>query len=141
MGYARLTGPRNNDYAKKYIALMKTNVVGEHGIQIQSCTRIEDNKLDKAANLIFEKEWHKWCKKGNYTLDGNLYFIDCQALIVDQIATARESLIQIVKNAENSFYLQQGSSRQENSSQLEPETRPLIVECILMLPLWGFNLT
>lgn len=92
---------RNNDYAKKYIALMKTNVVGEHGIQMQSRAHNEDNKLDKAANLILEKEWREWCKKGNCTFDGKLSFIDCQPLVIDQIATEGECLIQVVKNAEN----------------------------------------
>jgi lambda family phage portal protein len=92
---------RNNDYAKKYIALMKTNIVGEHGVQMQSRARNEDNKLDKAANFVLEKEWREWCKKGNCTLDGKVSFIDCQTLVVDQLSTEGECLIQIVKNAEN----------------------------------------
>lgn len=93
---------RNNDYAKKYIALMKTNVVGEHGIQMQSRARNEDGKLDKAANLILESEWRDRGKKGNCTIDGKLSFIDCQNLLMDLLATEGECLIQLVRNAHRS---------------------------------------
>lgn len=94
---------RNNDYAKKYISLMKTNVVGEFGIQMQSRARNDDKTLDRLANTTLEAEWKKWGKKGNCTVDGKLSFIDCQNLVLDQLATEGEALIQVIRNANNEW--------------------------------------
>jgi lambda family phage portal protein len=90
---------RNNDYAKKYISLMKTNVVGEFGISMQSRARNDDRSLDRVANSILEEQWKAWGKKGNCTIDGKLSFIDCQSMVMEQLATEGECLIQIIRDS------------------------------------------
>lgn len=92
---------RNNDYAKRFISIMKTNVIGEMGIQLQADAKervrgeiVEDDN----ANDIIESEWAEWSEVGNCTVDGKLSFLDCQDLIVESLAVEGEVLIQLVKN-------------------------------------------
>ena len=80
---------------------MNTNVVGEAGISMQSRARNDDRSLDRVANTILENEWKAWGKKGNCTVDGKLSFIDCQALVMEQLSTEGECLIQVIKNVDN----------------------------------------
>ena len=63
---------RNNDYAKRYLQLLVTNVVGQNGIRLQSKARNEDGNLDIIGNQVLENEWKKWGKKGNCTIDAKI---------------------------------------------------------------------
>ena len=94
---------RNNDYAKRFISLMKTNVIGEMGIQLQAESRNSNGEDDDAANTIIEDQWQKWGRKGNCTTDGRLSFIDCQDLVMESLAVEGECLIQIVRNYNNAW--------------------------------------
>jgi lambda family phage portal protein len=84
---------RNNDYAKRYLQLLVTNVVGQNGIRLQSKARNEDGNLDIIGNQVLENEWKKWGKKGNCTIDGKLSFIDAQKLFIETLARDGEVLI------------------------------------------------
>lgn len=92
---------RNNDYAKRYISLMKTNVIGEMGIQLQADSKNPDGTDDDAANNQIEREWELWCKKGNCTVDGKYSWIDCQDIVLESMATEGEVLIQLVNDKRN----------------------------------------
>ena len=69
---------RNNDYAKRYLQLLVTNVVGQNGIRMQSKARNADNSLDIIGNNVLEREWKRWGKRGNCTIDGKMSFLDAQ---------------------------------------------------------------
>jgi lambda family phage portal protein len=84
---------RNNDYAKRYLQLLVTNVVGNNGIKVQSKAREENGELDLIGNARVEAEWKKWCKKGNCTVDGRLSFLDAQKLFIETLARDGEVLI------------------------------------------------
>ena len=84
---------RNNDYAKRYLQLLVTNVVGQNGIRIQSKARNEDGKLDILGNRVLEREWAKWCRVGNCTIDGRMSFLDAQKLFIETLARDGEVLI------------------------------------------------
>ena len=43
---------RNNEYAKRFLNLIKTNVVGEKGFTVQVRARNDDRSLDAAGNTI-----------------------------------------------------------------------------------------
>lgn len=92
---------RNNDYAKRFVSIMKTNVIGEIGIQLQAEAKNPDGSDDDRANEIIEDQWLLWNKKGNCTVDGKLSFIDCQDLVMESLATEGECLIQLVRNYRN----------------------------------------
>ena len=84
---------RNNDYAKRYLQLMVTNVVGQNGIRIQSKARNEDGTLDIIGNQVIENAWKQWSKKGNCTIDGKLSFLDAQKLFIESLARDGEVLV------------------------------------------------
>ena len=84
---------RNNDYAKRYLQLMTTNVVGQNGIRIQSKARNEDGALDFIGNQVIENAWKQWSKKGNCTVDGKLSFVDAQKLFIESLARDGEVLV------------------------------------------------
>ena len=51
---------QNNDYAKKFTSLAKTNIIGANGIRLQ--VRVEDapGRPDGLANAAIESAWAKW---------------------------------------------------------------------------------
>lgn len=88
---------RNNQYARRYLQLLVTNVVGQNGIRIQSKARNEDNSLDFIGNQIIEREFRKWSKKGNCTIDGKMSFLDAQKLFIETLARDGEVLVRHIK--------------------------------------------
>lgn len=99
---------RNNDYAKRYLQLLVTNVVGQKGIRLQSKARNARNQLETVANKYIEDAWYKWSKKGNCTVDGKLSFIDCQKLFIESLARDGEVLIRYfnTNNSKDPFRIQ-----------------------------------
>ena len=49
---------RDNEFAKRYINLIKTNVVGDKGFHLQVKARNDDGSLDRAGNAIIENAWN-----------------------------------------------------------------------------------
>ena len=48
---------QNNDYARRYLDLVCSNVVGPKGIALQVRARENDGKLDQLANQILEQSF------------------------------------------------------------------------------------
>ena len=84
---------RNNDYVKRYLQLLETNVVGQNGIRMQSKARNDDNNLDFLGNAQIERAWRKWGKMGNCTVDGRMSFLDAQKLFINTLARDGEVLV------------------------------------------------
>jgi lambda family phage portal protein len=87
---------RNNEYAKRYIHLMKTNVVGERGATLQVKATNVDGSLDQIGNAIIEQEWRRWGRTGNCTVDGRFSFADAQAMVIESLARDGECLVRMV---------------------------------------------
>lgn len=84
---------RNNDYAKRFINLCKTNVVGHTGVAMQSKVKDTNGNFDIYANRQIEQAWAKWGKKGNCELTGRLSWVDCQKLAVESLARDGEVIL------------------------------------------------
>jgi len=89
---------QNNDYAYKYLNLAELNTVGEHGIRMQSKARTSRGKLDTRVNRIIEREFAKWQRHENCTLDGRLDWVELQRLVIRTCARDGEVLIRFVRN-------------------------------------------
>lgn len=87
---------RNNEYARRYLHLIKTNVVGERGATLQMKALNADGTLDSIANQQIEREWSRWSRVGNCTVDGRMSFADAQAMVIESLARDGECLIRIV---------------------------------------------
>ena len=77
---------RNDEYVRRYLGLLKTNVVGPHGVNVQAKARNADGSLDGPGNKIVENAWKAWGQRGNCTVDGRLSWTDAQRLFIETLA-------------------------------------------------------
>jgi capsid protein len=55
---------RNDEYVRRYLQLLRTNVVGPTGVSVQCKARNADGSLDAPGNRIVERAWKAWAKRG-----------------------------------------------------------------------------
>ncbi len=95
---------RNNDYARKFMKMCITNVIGPSGIILQNKAKVNGNgKLDTDANKIIEEQWAKWGKRGNCTVDGRMSWWEFQKLFIESVARDGEAIIRKVKGWNNKW--------------------------------------
>ncbi len=87
---------RNNSYARKFMGMLKTNVVGPTGFNFNAKSRDPNGQLDKLANQSLERVFKQWCKRKNCDLYGKQSFWDMvRTMISAGVAGDGESLHQI----------------------------------------------
>jgi lambda family phage portal protein len=90
---------RNDDYARRYLQLMSSNVVGEHGFTLQSRARNlnEPNvgQLDAAGNEIIERAFRRWGK--SCSANQRQSWLDIQRLVIQGLCRDGEILIRFVR--------------------------------------------
>lgn len=94
---------RNDDYAKKFKRMVKTNVVGQNGIRLQNKAKDTNGNLDKTANDIIEESWKKWSKKGICDVTGKYSLKEIQKMVMGTLAEDGEVLIRKIKGFDNEF--------------------------------------
>lgn len=87
---------RNNEYFRRYLGLLETNVVGEQGFRLQLKARNRDGSLDIAGNNIIEAAWAEFSRLGGPTVDGKMSMIDLQNAVIRGVARDGEVFLQIV---------------------------------------------
>ncbi len=93
----------NNDYARRFLNLVKSNVIGPQGILLQNKAREADGSYDKAANTKIEEAWKAWGKKGICTRCGKLSWVGLQNLVLESAARDGEVLIIKTTDRKNPF--------------------------------------
>jgi capsid protein len=86
---------RNNDYAKKFIGMLKTNVVGPAGFNFNARSKDTNGSPDKMANTAIEKAFKKWSKRKNCDLVGRQSFVDMCRTMIATVAGDGETLHRI----------------------------------------------
>lgn len=89
---------RNNEYAKRFLNLIKTNVVGESGFTLQVRARNDDATLDVRGNQIVEQAFLRWSKMGNAEVSGRMSWKDCQRYVAEALARDGEVFVKKVRN-------------------------------------------
>jgi len=89
----------DNDYGKKFISMVKTNVVGNKGIRLQSKIKNNDGTPDKLDNDALETSWKDWSKMENCGVTGKLSLLDIQRIAMSSVAMEGECLIRIVNRS------------------------------------------
>jgi lambda family phage portal protein len=89
---------RNNEYAKRFLNLIKTNVVGEKGFTIQVRARNDDGSLDASGNVIIENAFKAWGRMGNCDVTGRMSWLDSQRYVAETLARDGEVFIKFVQN-------------------------------------------
>jgi lambda family phage portal protein len=92
---------RNNEYARRYFNLLKTNVVGQHGFKLQVKALDPRGTLDTDGNQSIETAFKVWGKRGNCTADGKLSWVDVQKMVVEGLA--RDGEVFVIKHRGNAF--------------------------------------
>ena len=92
---------RNNQYAKRYVSLLKTNVIGGKGFGLQVKALDTVGKLDETGNTAVEQAFMQWGKLGNPTVDGRMNWVDAQRLCLETLA--RDGEVFVVKHRGNGF--------------------------------------
>lgn len=88
---------RNDPYAARFLSLLKTNVIGPNGINLQVRARDTSGELDTYANNLIEREFKKWGRRGVCTVDGRLSWIDCQNLFMETLARDGECIVRLAE--------------------------------------------
>jgi len=92
---------QNNDYAKRFLRLQTTNIVGPSGIHFEPKVTEDNGTPDIRANEILRKSFMEWGKKGNCTVDGQLSWVDAQRLFVETVCRDGEVLVRLVRKYDN----------------------------------------
>lgn len=88
---------RNDVYTRRYLNLMKTNVIGD-GMTLQVKARNADGSLDTIGNDIIEGAWAEFGMLGNCTADGKMSWVDLQKYCVEATKRDGEAFFQIIYN-------------------------------------------
>lgn len=83
---------KNNEFAKKYLALVVANVVGPNGFSLQNLAA-ENGQPDSLARNLIEAEFAKWGRRGLCEISGRMSFADVQRSIIETWARDGEALI------------------------------------------------
>ena len=93
----------DNDYAKKFLAMVSANVVGNKGITLQARARRDDGSLDNQDNNAIEAAWAEWGQIENCTVTKRQSWVDVQKLVMKTIARDGEVLVVMVRGYDNEF--------------------------------------
>lgn len=87
---------QNNDHAKKFLRMVKTNVVGPEGFKLQALAA-DGSKADAFARGEIEKAWLDWCRKGNCEVSRLYSFTDVERLLIETVARDGEAILRHVR--------------------------------------------
>lgn len=92
---------RNNDYVRRYLNGLDSNVIGSSGVMLQM--KVEDSPLvyDEQANRAIEREWHKWCNRKHTTPNGRQSWLEICKLALRSCARDGDVLLQLVRGYNN----------------------------------------
>ena len=94
---------QNNDYTRRYLNLVSTNVVGPKGITLQVRAREPNGALDQVANQQLEAAFAAWGQPGVCTVDGKLSWVDAQRVFIESVARDGEAFVLFVEDNANPF--------------------------------------
>lgn len=93
---------RNNDYVKKFLSMVRTNVAGPHGMKMQARAANQKGELDELLNRKVETAWKHWTHKETASASGKLSWADIQRKACMVIARDGEVLVRAIV-ADNRF--------------------------------------
>ena len=96
---------QDNDYAKRYLRLVKSNIVGTEGIKLEPRPPRDDGTIDALDKAEIKRAWAEWSKPFNCTVDRKLSWVDVQNLAIESTARDGEILVQMVDVPGDAFGL------------------------------------
>lgn len=94
---------RDNSHFKKFLSLVRNNVVGPKGIKLQSRARGRDGTLNVELNKLVEECFWDWSHRETCSASGKLSWLDAQKLFATTLARDGEVLVQKIYPKDNRF--------------------------------------
>lgn len=88
---------RNNDYARQFLRMVRTNVAGANGFSLQVHARKRDGSLDEQDSDRCEQAFWVWGKRENCDYLGRLSWVEFQQLYAESLARDGEVLVRRVR--------------------------------------------
>ena len=95
----------NDDvYARKFLSMVKSNVIGADGIILQSKAKRDDGSFDTNDIRLIESAWKEWGSEKRFcSADKRLNWRDIQRIVVETLARDGEVFIRMIRSADNPF--------------------------------------
>ncbi len=87
---------QNNDYARKYLRAVKTNVVGHCGFDLQVLAQ-EGATMDSLANTLIENEFDQWSALGSCEITGRMSLATLEKVVATTVARDGEALVRRIR--------------------------------------------
>lgn len=88
---------RNNEFGRKFLNLVRNNVVGPNGFTLKVDARRDDGSVDKQDSDAVRASYLRWAKLGHFDVTGRLSENLFDALAVTMVARDGEVLIRKVE--------------------------------------------
>jgi len=88
---------QNNEYARRFIQLLKVNVVGPKGFTFQAQIKNGQGKPDKQANAFIEDMVKDWSRRENLDVTGRMDLVGHCRMFLSEVATDGEYLARIIR--------------------------------------------
>jgi lambda family phage portal protein len=111
----------NNDYAKRFVHLLKLNVVGPQGIKLQMKATDKNGNADRERSKLIEEQFEEWGELGICDVTTKFSWIELQKVAISSIGRDGEVLVRLVNSSRNKFgfslQLLEGDSLDETYSR------------------------
>lgn len=128
---------RDNSHFKKYLSLVRSNIIGPKGMKLKSNARRMDQSLDVELNKMVEEQFWLWGQSETCTVSGKLDWLAVQRLIVTQLARDGEFLVRMVPAANDfgfSLKVINVDYLDETFTQIAADTRNRIIMSVEIDP-------
>lgn len=95
---------QNNDYVRRFLGQVVSNVVGPRGVQLQARIKDPDGTIDELANQAVENAWADWGRHGVPEVSGRYSWRDVEALVTRTIACDGEVLVRLLPGWRGNAY-------------------------------------
>lgn len=92
----------NNGYAKRAVALFRTNVIGKSGIRLQ-CRFRKGGVILRDLNSEIERWFERWSEHQNCDISKSMSWVEIQQLVMLQVVRDGEAIIRMIDGAKNRF--------------------------------------
>lgn len=93
----------NAPHFRKFLKMVRSNVVGAKGLQLQVRARKTRGKLDTDLNKMVAEVFWEWGMKETCTVTQKMNWIACQRLFITQVARDGEALVQMIQPKDNPY--------------------------------------
>lgn len=93
---------RSNPHMKRFLGMVRRNIVGPAGIRLQVRAKKRDDNLDELLNKEVEQKFTEWAQPENCSASGKYSWADAQAYAVGTMARDGEFLCRFIE-ADNPF--------------------------------------